>query len=587
MKSTWLGAVGLYLLSSICAAQLPPGVTPEMIASSLPEEGAVKAEPGRYAVTSEAAFAGEGLKVFRPARLDRFPRQDTLPVVVWGNGGCAIDNARYAGFLETIASHGFLVVTTTAAPAAVTPGAAAARRQATAGDLTSAIDWALHENERAGSPLLGKVDTKHIAVMGQSCGGRLSLELGTDPRVGTIGVFNMGLQPGQFNQLAKLHGPVLLINGHERDFMFGPSKATFEALETLPVFYGSRHGAGHTGTSYHPGGGEFANVAANWVRWQFKQDRKASQMFVGDHCGLCTNKNWDVAAKRLAFTSAATAVALPLPPCDRECLRGALGQVLYAFVDHDVSKLPVAANLRVTEDGVEKALDKVGLVRSVTRLRGYRQDVIDERTGQVLAGVLVEESGAPVILVVRVKVEGDRLRELELISTRSRTDGMIFAIDHFTVARKAMSVVPRPAQLATRAEALEIALHYPRGLNSAKTFNAVDTPFAPEARRIENGALMAGPGCTFNKGCEDIGNQPLTIFERLGKVTLRDAVVDERTGIVALRLSWNQSGPGSDKLTAWELFKVWDRQIHAVEAYIRLFKPEQELGGWPLRVAQP
>jgi hypothetical protein len=406
--------------------------------------------------------------------------------------------------------------------------------------------------------------------------------------VSTIGVFNSGAQGDNVARLKALHGPVLLINGHERDFMYGPSKATFEAISDLPVFYGARHGAGHTATSYHPGGGEFANVASSWVRWQFKQDRKASRMFLGKDCDLCRNSNWDVGAKKLAFESAATAVALPLPHCDRECLRGALGQVLYALVDHDVSRLPVAANLRVTEDGVEKALDKVSLVRSVSKLRGYRQDVIDERSGQALASVLVEEAGAPVILVVRAKLEGDALRELEFVSTRSRTDGMIFTIDHYTTADKAMNLVPRPAQLATREDALEIALHYPRGLNSAKTFNAVGTPFAPAARRIENGALMAGPGCTFNPGCADIGNQPLTIFERLGKVTLRDVLVDERTGIVALRLSWNQRGePGSDKLTAWELFKVWDRQIHAVEAYIRLFTPTQELGGWPIRVAQP
>ena len=67
--------------------------------------------------------------------------------------------------------------------------------------------------------------------------------------------------------------------------------------------------------------------------------------------------------------------------CDRECLRGKVTQLLYAFVNHDVSKLPVSDVLRVTEDAVEKPLGKVGLVRTVTRLRGFRQDIIDERAG--------------------------------------------------------------------------------------------------------------------------------------------------------------------------------------------------------------
>jgi hypothetical protein len=304
--STALAAASLALFSTIAGAQLPPGITMEMVNTTLPEEGAPKAVPGKYKVTSGAAFGVEGLKVFHPADLARFPKKDTLPVFVWGNGGCAMDNPRYAGFLETIASHGFLVVTTTARPAAAAPaapaapgGAPARPRQATAADLKAGIDWAEQENKRAGSPLQGKIELQKVAVMGTSCSGRLSIELGADPRVSTIGVFNAGLNEGQYEPLSKLHGPVMFINGGKEDFMMGPSKATYDVVDKLPAFYGARHGAGHTATSYHVGGGEFANVATNWVLWQFKKDKKAAKMFVGKKCGLCVNENWDAEGKRL------------------------------------------------------------------------------------------------------------------------------------------------------------------------------------------------------------------------------------------------------------------------------------------------
>ena len=193
--------------------------------------------------------------------------------------------------------------------------------------------------------------------------------------------------------------------------------------------------------------------------------------------------------------------------------------------------------------------------------------------------------------MVRVKVDAQqRLSELELVATRSRADGLIFNVDAYSGApAEAMNLTPTPAQLATRDQAIEIAMHYPRGLSNAKTFNAIGTPFAKDAYRLENGNLMAGPGCTFNPGCADIGSQPLTIFERLGRVTVRDIVVDERMGIVIMRLSWNVSGPGSDKLTAWEMFKVYDGQIHMVQAYIRIFPPALDLGGWPISpgITQP
>ncbi|MEN9706401.1 MAG: hypothetical protein RLZZ393_2280 [Pseudomonadota bacterium] len=585
MKSRLLRTVALYLLSTLCQAQLPPGITQEMIATTLPEEGAPRAVPGRYAVMSEATFGRDGLKLFRPAKLDAFPTHDRLPVVVWGNGGCAIDNARYTGFLETIASHGFLVVTTTATstPAATAPSGgptATPRRQATAADLSAAIDWALRENNRADSPLFLKVDTMHVAVMGQSCGGRLSLELGADPRVGTIGVFNMGLQPAQFGDLAKLHGPVLLINGHDRDFMAGPSRATFEALDRLPVFYGSRHGAGHTATAYHAGGGEFANVAANWVRWQFKKDRKSSRMFLGEHCGLCTNGNWDVATKRLDFAASATAVTMPLPSCDRECLRSHVTQVLWAFVKHDVSKLPVAYSLRVTEDAIEKPLKDVSLIRSVTGLHGYRQDFIDVLTGMAGASVVVEESGAPILLVLRLKVLGNQITELELVPTRSRSEGLIFNLDGLKAASAMMNYAPRPEQRNTREEVLQIALKYPEGFTRAETFEAVNLPFAADAYRHENGQVMAGPDCRFAKGCENIATQPLTIFKRLGPPITRVVLVDERMGIAWLRLAWGVQQEGGDQLTAFEAFKVFDGKMHAVEAFIRILPIEKRKGGW-------
>jgi Chlorophyllase len=295
------GIAGILGLAAASHAQ-PPGITREMIATALPVEGAPLAVPGPYKVLSEPAFGSPGHVVFRPADLSAFPAKDTLPVMAWGNGGCAINSTRYGGFLSTIASHGFLVIAT-AAKEGEKP------RQSNADDLSAALNWAEAESKRDGSPLKGKIATDKMAVMGQSCGGFLSVALGVEPRVKTIGVFNSGVQPANPNaparggattdSLAKLHGSVLLINGHERDFMMATSLANFEAINNLPVFYGARHGAGHTATVDHPGGGEFANVASNWLRWQFKNDKAAAKMFVGKDCELCKNSNWDTKSKKL------------------------------------------------------------------------------------------------------------------------------------------------------------------------------------------------------------------------------------------------------------------------------------------------
>jgi hypothetical protein len=274
------------------------------------------------------------------------------------------------------------------------------------------------------------------------------------------------------------------------------------------------------------------------------------------------------AAQRLAAT------------CDRECLRGKVTELLYALVTHDVKGLPVADTLRVTEDAVEKPLARVGLVNTVTRLRGFRQDVIDERAGVAGAHVMVEETGAPVMLVVRLKVVADKLTEIELVATRGRAEGLIFNIDGLSAPSAMMNYAPRPEQLATRDAAIAAALKYPEGLNAAKTFAAVNAPFAPNAYRYENGQVMAGPDCKFAPGCQNISTQSLAIFERLGDVQTRTIAVDERMGIVWLRMAWGVQKEGGDQLTVWEMFKVYDGQIHAVEAFMRILPIDKRNGGW-------
>ncbi len=266
--------------------------------------------------------------------------------------------------------------------------------------------------------------------------------------------------------------------------------------------------------------------------------------------------------------------------CDRECLRGTMTTFLYALLEHDASKVPVAEAVRVTEDGVEKPLAKVGLLSTVTRLRGYRQDILDERAGMAGADVIVEEVGAPVMLVVRLKVVDGKITEIETVATRSRSDGLIFNIDGLSAPSEAMNYAPRPEQLASREDAIKAAMHYPTGLNAAKTFAAVNAPFAPNAYRYENGQVMAGPDCKFAPGCQNISTQSLAIFERLGDVQTRVIGVDERLGVVWLRMAWGVRQEGGEQLTVWESFKVYDGQIHAVEAFMKIMPVELRSGGW-------
>ena len=99
--------------------------------------------------------------------------------------------------------------------------------------------------------------------------------------------------------LRTIHGPTLYLDGAEADFMTPVAKANFDAIDHVPIFYGSRDNAGHSATYFHPNGGEFANVTVAWLNWQLKGDESAAKMFRGADCTLCTNPNWETDSKGL------------------------------------------------------------------------------------------------------------------------------------------------------------------------------------------------------------------------------------------------------------------------------------------------
>lgn len=264
--------------------------------------------------------------------------------------------------------------------------------------------------------------------------------------------------------------------------------------------------------------------------------------------------------------------------CDRECLRGIITSYLNALVAHDPKTLPLAANVRFTEDTVEKPLGE-GLWETASGLGTFRQDIIDVREGVAGTHVVMLEKGAPILFQVRLKVVAGKITEIDTTVVRNQTDGMIFHPDGLTTASPAMNVTPEPSQRNTRDEMKRLALLYPGGLKVG-SFVKVDAQFAPDTYRLENGQIMAGPKCTFMPGCTNIKEQKLPT---LSGIVARVAAVDEEQGIVWLRMSF---GPGSlfgreGTLMVWEMFKIYGGQIHAVEAFMKAM-PLGTGFGWDL-----
>ncbi|HTQ98950.1 MAG TPA: hypothetical protein VMH83_03130 [Candidatus Acidoferrum sp.] len=252
--------------------------------------------------------------------------------------------------------------------------------------------------------------------------------------------------------------------------------------------------------------------------------------------------------------------------CNRDCLKNTITQYLDAMLKHDPGKLPLAAKVRFTEDTQELKLGE-GLWKNIESYSGFRQDVLDVKKG--IAGVHVKaiENGKPVLAAIRIQMQGNKIAGVETMVVRNKEEGMIFNTDAIVKASDAMNVTPTPAQKNKREDMEKLALLYPEGLRVG-SFVKADAQFNPEAYRFENGQLMAGPNCTFFKGCDHIREQALPT---LAGIKAMVAAVDEEQGIVWLRMNFGKGSlmRGDGELSVFEMFKVYDGRINAVEAFMK------------------
>ena len=244
--------------------------------------------------------------IYRPQTLDAFGTGARLPIVAWGNGGCANSSFPFRNFLLEIASHGFLVV---AIGLAHDLGHDLGVGRTQPAQLLDAIDWAIAAQSRPESSYAGKLAPEKIAVMGQSCGGLQALAVSPDPRITTSVIWNSGLltapPPAYLPMphvdkavLQRLHAPVAYFLGGVDDVAYANALDDVARIDRVPLFFGSVD-VGHGGTFAEPNGGEFGRVGVAWLKWRLLDDQGAGALFAGADCGLCADRRWQVIKKQM------------------------------------------------------------------------------------------------------------------------------------------------------------------------------------------------------------------------------------------------------------------------------------------------
>ena len=298
--------------------------------------------------------------IFRPQDLSKFDKKNLLPIIVWGNGGCANSPSGHINFLNEVASQGFLIVAIGPSnyqqqeaprpgqtgdvprmgggmPGGMgggMPGGMGGQRPQGApqggmgggmprmgggmpgggmggmsmGDpegLKQALEWAIAQNADKNSPYYGKLDVNNIAAAGMSCGGLQALHMSADERIKTILVMNSGFfgtdESEDKASLAKMkQKSVIWILGGSTDIAWENGNDDFKRMSgSMPACLVSLDGIGHGGTYMQPNGGDYAKVAGAWLKWWLKGDKEASTMFTGNEPGVGKMAGWMIERKNI------------------------------------------------------------------------------------------------------------------------------------------------------------------------------------------------------------------------------------------------------------------------------------------------
>ena len=225
-------------------------------------------------------------------------------------------------------------------------------------------------------------------------------------------------------------------------------------------------------------------------------------------------------AAALCFAVACTAISptMAATPCDRACLKQIADQYFDALAAHRTAGLPLAAQVKYTENGRQLKLGE-GLWKTAGKAT-YRMDALDPESGGIGVSAVIQESDQPVILMQRLKVDDGKIAESEAIVVRKGDAGVLWAPDKLVKPSQHFTRTLRAAEQDSRLELMAAADAYFRAFESEGTPEYVRAPLLPDTNRFENGLQTTNVSLG--------GRKPTTAAEQFDTAMFKNARIYDR-----------------------------------------------------------
>ena len=276
--------------------------------------------------------------------------------------------------------------------------------------------------------------------------------------------------------------------------------------------------------------------------------------------------------------------------CDRECLDGFANRYLNALVAKDVTALPLARDVKFTENLVPLQIGKEGLWQTITGRGTFDLYVADTKTGNGTWTGVVKEMDKPVFMSLRLRIVAGKIAEAETLIGRVSLSGA----DHAVAPRADFARIEPPATRSSREKLASIVSAHWDNMEQGR---GDLTQYTDDCERYDNGHLTTGTLKAPAPGEKPAGNALSIVgkldchgqmasarFKNGNRVYPRRVwAIDEERGVVVGYYSPNVPGTaravdvfgerfavGPDEMIPFtiqqvEIFKIVDGKISRVE----------------------
>ena len=254
--------------------------------------------------------------------------------------------------------------------------------------------------------------------------------------------------------------------------------------------------------------------------------------------------------------------------CTREGLKAITDNFFTALEAHNPSGLPLAFGAKYTENGLEVAIGK-GVWETAGKTT-FKRGMVDTEKCGTHTQAIIEEKGNPMLYGVRLKIDNEKVSEIEAIVVRGKQVLDVPAI--LATKDQDWEVILPPEERSSRLAMMAAADDYFRLFVKEQKPKVSELAFSNFCDRWENGAQTTKGGTNQGvampahncspKGFADMTHGP------------RRFLVDEETGVVVVYVLFNNVWPD------FHMFKMRKGYVEWIQAYFEYGK-EYKTIGWP------